>query len=298
MYIRKTKTKNLDDGGAYYTYRIVESVRLGKQVKQRTLLNLGKDFAIDCEYWPFLTARIEQLLEGSEPHQQELFHLADDLSQLLEASAQRYSALIVAKLAQAVDAESPASDYHSVDINHVEALQARSIGVETLAWHAMMQLQLDQKLTALGFSKVELAAAVGSIIGRVVSPGSELHTHNWLQSHSALGELFDHDYGNTSLTRLYKISDKLLKHQTALETFLCAQEQTLFDLNRSIVLYDLTNTYFEGQCTQNPKAQFGRSKEKRSDCPLVTLGLILDGDGFPLSSRYFRVMPVSRRHWN
>ena len=278
MYIRRTKTKNLDDGGAYYTYRIVESVRLGKQVKQRTLLNLGKDFAIDSEHWPLLTARIKQLLEDSEPHQQELFHVADDLTQLLEASAQRYSALIIAKLAQAVDVESPETDYHSVDINHVEALQARSIGVESLAWHALQQLQLDQKLTALGFNKVELAAAVGSIIARVVSPGSELHTHNWLQSCSALGELLDHDYGNTSLTRLYNISDKLLKHQTALETFLSDQEQTLFDLNRSIVLYDLTNTYFEGQCTQNPKAQFGRSKEKRSDCPLVTLGLVLDGD--------------------
>ena len=287
MYIRRTKTKNLDDGGAYYTYRIVESVRLGKQVKQRTLLNLGKDFAIDSEHWPLLTARIKQLLEDSEPHQQELFHLADDLTQLLEASAQRYSALIIAKLAQAVDVESPETDYHSVDINHVEALQARSIGVESLAWHALQQLQLDQKLTALGFNKVELAAAVGSIIARVVSPGSELHTHDWLQSCSALGELFDHDYGNTSLTRLYNISDKLLKHQTALETFLSDQEQTLFDLNRSIVLYDLTNTYFEGQCKQNPKAQFGRSKEKRSDCPLVTLGLVLDGDGFPLSSQVF-----------
>ena len=287
MYIRRTKTKNLDDGGAYYTYRIVESVRVGKQVKQHTLLNLGKDFAIDSEHWPLLTARIEQLLEGTEPHQQELFHLADDLTQLLEASAQRYSALIIAKLAQTVDAESPETDYHSVDINHVEALQARSIGVESLAWHALQQLQLDQKLTALGFNKVELAAAVGSIIARVVSPGSELHTHDWLQSCSGLGELLDHDYGNTSLTRLYNISDKLLKHQTALETFLSGQEQTLFDLNRSIVLYDLTNTYFEGQCTQNPNAQFGRSKEKRSDCPLVTLGLVLDGEGFPLSSQVF-----------
>ncbi|MCK5478967.1 MAG: IS1634 family transposase [Methylococcales bacterium] len=287
MYIRRTKTKSLDDGGAYYTYRIVESVRLGKQVKQRTLLNLGKDFAIDSEHWTLLTARIEQLLEGSEPHQQELFHLADDLTQLLEASAQRYSTLIIAKLAQPVNAASPEPDYHTVDINHVEALQTRSIGVESLAWHAILQLQLDQKLTALGFNKVELAAAVGSIIGRVVSPGSELHTHDWLQSHSALGELLDHDYGNTSLTRLYTISDKLLKHQTALETFLSDQEQTLFDLNRSIVLYDLTNTYFEGQCSQNPKAQFGRSKEKRSDCPLVTLGLVLDGEGFPLSSRIF-----------
>ncbi len=126
----------------------------------------------------------------------------------------------------------------------------------------MLQLQLDQKLTALGFNKVELAAAIGNIIGRVVSPGSELHTLDWLQSRSALGELFDHDYGSTSLTRLYTISDKLLTHQTALESFLSNQEQTLFDLNHSIVLYDLTNTYFEGQCEKTPKAQFGRSKEK------------------------------------
>ena len=171
-------------------------------------------------------------------------------------------------------------DYHTVDINHIEAVQARSIGVETLAWHAVMQLQLDQKLAALGFNKIDSAAALGSIIGRMVSPGSELQTHDWLQSRTGLGELLGHDYGSTSLTRLYKISDKLLQHQSALEAFLADQEQSLFDLNRSIVLYDLTNTYFEGQCSQNPNAQFGRSKEtcpeqsrrERSDCPLVTLG--------------------------
>lgn len=75
--------------------------------------------------------------------------------------------------------------------------------------------------------------------------------------------------------------------RAVLESFLSGREQILFDLNRKIVLYDLTNTYFEGQCAQNPQAKFGRSKEKRTDCPLVTLGLILDGDGFPLSSQVF-----------
>ena len=286
MYIRRTKTKTLEGGDAYFTYRIVESIRIGKQVKQRTLLNIGKNFAIEQEHWPLLTARIEQLQQGSEPHQQELFDLADDLNQLLEATAQRYSSLITAKFSQAVES-TPSPDYHNVDINHVEALQSRSMGIETLALHAAQQLQLDQKLTALGFNKVDSVAALGSIIGRMVSPGSELHTHDWLQSRSGLGELLDHDFGNTSLTRLYTVSDKLLKHQLSLESFLANQEQSLFDLNRNIVLYDLTNTYFEGQCTRNPKAQFGRSKEKRSDCPLVTLGLVLDGDGFPLSSQVF-----------
>jgi transposase len=287
MYIRRTKTKTADHGEDSYTYRIVESVREGTQVKQRTLLNLGKNFAIEPTQWPLLTARIEQFLQGSGPYQAELFDLADELGQLLEAAAERYSDLIIDKLAQPVATATSEQDYHTVNINHIEAVQARSIGVETLAFHAVMQLQLDQKLAALGFNKIDSAAALGSIIGRMISPGSELQTHDWLQSRTGLGELLDHDYGATSLTRLYKISDKLLQHQSALEAFLAVQEQTLFDLNRSIVLYDLTNTYFEGQCAQNPKAQFGRSKEKRSDCPLVTLGLVLDGDGFPLSSQVF-----------
>jgi transposase len=216
-----------------------------------------------------------------------LFHLADEIGQLLETTAERCSDLIIAKMAQPVAIETPEQDYHRVNINQIEAHQARSIGGETLALHAVRQLQLDQKLTALGFNKIDSAAALGSIIGRMIIPGSELQTHDWLQTHTALGELLDHDYGSTSLTRLYTISDTLLKHQAALEAFLAAEEQTLFDLNRSIVLYDLTNTYFEGQCAKNPKAQFGRSKEKRSDCPLVTLGLVLDGNGFPLGSQLF-----------
>ncbi len=288
MYIRKTKTKSVEQGEDSFTYRLVESVRIGNQVKQRTVLNLGKDFAVEPRQWPLLAARIEQLLQGEEePRQRELCTLADDMEQLLEAAAVRYSSLIIHKLGQPIATPTLEQDYHTVDINHIETSGARSIGVETLALHAVMQLQLDQKLTALGFNKNETAAALGSIMGRMISPGSELQTHDWLQCRTGLGELLDHDFGSTSLTRLYTISDKLLKHQSELEAFLSNQEQSLFNLDRSIVLYDLTNTYFEGQCTGNPKARFGRSKEKRSDCPLVTLGLVLDGDGFPLGSQVF-----------
>jgi hypothetical protein len=75
MYIRRTKTKTADHGKDSYTYRIVESFRVGTQVKQRTLLNLGKDFAIEPTHWPLLTARIEQFLQGLAPHQQGKFAL-------------------------------------------------------------------------------------------------------------------------------------------------------------------------------------------------------------------------------
>ncbi|MBL0011831.1 MAG: hypothetical protein IPP22_14380 [Nitrosomonas sp.] len=76
-------------------------------------------------------------------------------------------------------------------------------------------------------------------------------------------------------------------HRDALETHLFMRECTLFDLNCTITLYDLTNTFFEGSGKYNDQAVRGRSKEKRCDCPLVTLGLVLDSSGFPRSSRVF-----------
>ncbi len=66
------------------------------------------------------------------------------------------------------------------------------------------------------------------------------------------------------------------------------REKDLFSLDESIVLYDLTNTYFEGRCGGNQKASYGKSKEKRSDCKLVTMGLVVDGEGF---AKYSKIYP-------
>jgi len=130
---------------------------------------------------------LEQRLQDDQAQQSELFALTDDIGVMLETAAQRYSRLLVHKMAQPVDPTAQATDYHRVDINRVDAIEARSIGAETLALHAVDQLQLTQKLTALGFNGVDRAAALGCIIGRMVSPGSELQTHEWLQSRTALG---------------------------------------------------------------------------------------------------------------
>jgi hypothetical protein len=59
-------------------------VREGTQVKQRTLLNLGKDFAIETAHWPLLAARIEQRLQSSAPHQAKLFALANEVDTLFK----------------------------------------------------------------------------------------------------------------------------------------------------------------------------------------------------------------------
>ncbi|MEN8133009.1 MAG: IS1634 family transposase [Pseudomonadota bacterium] len=79
----------------------------------------------------------------------------------------------------------------------------------------------------------------------------------------------------------------MYKHKEALETHLYRHEQSLFGFEETVTFYDLTNTFFEGTAATNSKAKFGRSKEKRTDCPLVTLGLVLDGSGFPRNSRIF-----------
>ena len=55
----------------------------------------------------------------------------------------------------------------------------------------------------------------------------------------------------------------------------------------TVTLFDLTNTFFEGAADKQPKARRGHSKEKRSDCPLLTLGLVLDGSGFVQRSEVF-----------
>ncbi len=294
MYIRKTKIKNSKAGDAYYSYRIVESLREGNKVKQKTLLNLGKHFDIDPAHWSSLTLRIEQLLNHHGQQQTDLFDLQSDLDETLEKAAQRYCAQIIHKQSQPVNRsesllpDSPASPhFETIDVNEIEALNPRSIGVESLAYHAMKQLKLDDKLTELGFNGPDKAAALGNIIGRMIAPGSELSTLYWLQNRSALGELLQHDYATTSLTRLYTVGDQLLKSQSALETYLSDRESNLFQLTSTIILYDLTNTYFEGTCASNPKAAFGRSKEKRSDCRLITMGVVLGSEGFPLHSRIF-----------
>ena len=151
----------------------------------------------------------------------------------------------------------------------------------------MRQLGFDKILTQLGFNKPQIAAALGNVIGRMTQPASELATHASLQHKTGLGELIGYDYEGMDLQRLYRSADMLLKHRDALESHLFDGALSLFGLTETITLYDLTNTYFEGIAGGIKKAKRGRSKEKRSDCPLVTRAMVLDVSGFPKRSRIY-----------
>jgi len=278
MYIRRTTIKSRKDGGQYYTYRLVESRRTEKGVRQHTLLNLGVDFSLPREQWPDLTTRIEDILGG----QQSLFDSDSDV----ETLAQSYASRIIASHQDTSDPDGV--DFREVDLDSLEMSRPRSVGGEHVTLEALRFLGLDTRLGELGFNGPQTAAAIGTIIGRACEPGSELATHEWLQERSGLGELIEYDFSNLSLYGMYQVSDQLLKKKAAIEQHLYEQERSLFGLQETITLYDLTNTYFEGQCKANALAAHGHSKEKRSDCPLVTLGLVLDSSGFPRRSHVYK----------
>jgi len=278
MYIRRTTIKSRKDGSQYYTYRLVESSRTEKGVRQHTLLNLGVDFSLPREQWPELTKRIEEILGG----QRSLLDIDCDIEKLAQNIASRI-------IGSHQDTHGPDGiDYLEVDLDSLEMSRPRSIGNEHVLLEALKSLELDTKLKELGFNGAQTVAAIGTIIGRACDPGSELATHQWLQERSGLGELIDHDFDRLSLYGMYQVSDQLLKKKEAIEQHLYKRERSLFGLRETITLYDLTNTYFEGQCKTNILSAHGHSKEKRSDCPLVTLGLVLDSSGFPRHSHVYK----------
>ena len=281
MFIRQTRTNSSASGQTYFTYRLVESKRLGKKVSQHTVLNLGRNFDIPRELWPELCSRVDQILKG----QSSLFVPEKSI----EEKAQHIYSQIIALRAHKSSPSDTAqtTDFQELDVNSLALIKPRSVGAEHASLEALKELGLPEILDKVGFNGRQKSAALGNIIARMCEPRSELATHYWLQNKSALGELLEFDFQALPLMGLYRASDLLLKHRALIEKHLFENAESLFGLTPTITLYDLTNTYFEGAAAGNPKAKRGRSKEKRSDCPLVTLGLALDASGFIRHSKVF-----------
>jgi hypothetical protein len=286
MFIRKTTTRSRSTTESYFTYRLVASARVGRQVRQITLLNLGRQFDLPAQHWPRLCARIDALLAG-----QAMLLTEPDA---IESLAQRYAARLIAAHATpgpTANSATPAAmaepTYAEIALESLQLSRPRSVGVEHVGLAAMAWLGLDEVLREQGLSAVQRAAVAGSVIGRMAAPGSELATWRWLRQRSALGELLDVDFEAMPLVQLYRASDRLVRRREAIEDALFGRLRDLFGLPLTVTLYDLTNTYFEGSAAGNAKAARGHSKEQRSDCPLVTLGLVLDGSGFVRRSKMF-----------
>ena len=282
MFIRQTQTRPSSTGESYFTYRLVESRRVGRKVSQHTLLNLGSNFDLAREAWPELCTRIEQILNSEEP----LF--AVDAA--IEQSAQHLYSQIIARRGELQKQGDPGKEtqcFEEVDVNSLQQTKPRSVGAEHVSLEALKELQLPQILEQAGFNGPQRAEALANIIARMCAPRSELATARWLKEKSALGELLKHDFTPMPAMQLYRASDRLFKKKTLIEGKLFERVADIFNFTPTVTLHDLTNTCMEGNASANPKAKRGRSKEKRSDCPLLTLGLTLDASGFIRHSKVF-----------
>ncbi len=100
---------------------------------------------------------------------------------VVEKAAQRIAAqlieqrAVVSKTALAVESvEAATADLQTVDVDSLELTRPRTVGVEQLALWAMQQLNFLDLLAHLGINGAQIAAIVGSIIGRMAGVGSEL----------------------------------------------------------------------------------------------------------------------------
>lgn len=263
-------------------YRLCESYRFDNTVRHETILHLGSlEELPEIDQKKALASRIYELVKQSHTGKQSLFEPPDDL---IESLAQKYFADIKEK--QRLDIAA-GKDYHRVDTDSVKNKNIKEIGSEWLCMQALEQLDISTFLSSKGWQSEQIQLALTHIISRATYPASELRTSQWIKENSAVCELTTYPIDRITKDKLYDISKCLYKVKDNLEKHLSKRTNELFDLTDKIILYDLTNTYFEGSMRRSKIAKFGRSKEKRNDARLVVLAVVVNIEGFLKYSQIF-----------
>lgn len=282
MYIREIQKKNPNSPKVFISHRLIESVRTPRGPRQRVVINLGQ-LDLPKENWKELANRIDDLLRGYESS-------TVPISAGIETLARHYTKQILRKQ-RSEKKESNIleneQDFRNVDINAISSSDGKSVGPEHAGLEAMKALGFFDLFRQLGFTGDESNLATLQIVGRLVHPGSERELKRYAKEQSALDELLGSDFSYIGHNMLYRNADLLFRHKEFIERFLRIRSKEIFSLGETIILYDLTNTHFSGNATGYNKAKRGRSKQKRSDRPLVTLGVVLDERGFIKCSRIF-----------
>ena len=276
MYIREFTKTNGTTKKKYKYLRLVENVRTENGPRQKIILNLGK-LNIDKSQYPALAKRIEEILTG----QSNFFQVSSEIEKIARDTAKT----IFKKRSKELKVSSN-SCYENVDISSIEAEYSRTIGAEYVCHSIWKELDLTPFLKEHSVSENHIPIIEALVVGRLINPGSEHKTKYWAENLSGLYEITGGPV-RVNKNTYYHAGDALFNLKDELEKYLMEKEKNLFNLQEHIVLIDLTNSYFEGYCGSNPKATFGRSKEKRNDCRLMTLGLIVDELGFPKYSKLF-----------
>ena len=282
MFIKAIPKTDKTTGKSYNYYRLCESYRIGDMPRHRNILSLGTLSELtDKKSFKLLSDRIEQLLGGNPS-----LYVCPPIVEKL--ALKYYSQIIEGRLVDRVPLLQTAKNLQTVDLDSVEIENVREIGSEWMCQQTINQLGLRTYFEKAGFSHENIELSLMHIISRAVYPASEHATVQWLQDNTALCELMGVDAASVSHHKLYRISRLLYEHRDGIEQYLSHKTSDLFDLQDKIILYDLTNTYFEGRKQHSQIAMFGNSKEKRKDAKLVTLALVVNIEGFVKYSKIYR----------
>ena len=269
MYIVPSR-KNV--GQRIYTYyNLVEGVRTPKGPRHRVILSLGKLDNVAQEQIKLLGRLIDQRLTG----QIRLLPPEAD-QQALKLEAERIAAVVVSKNAS----QSQAEGLVSVKLSQMQAGPALLLGSVYVGVQMWRRLGLEETLRQCGLSQRQRTLAMVEVVARLIEPRSELATSGWV-ARTGLSDLLGEKLEYVNKDSLYRISDRLWRAREGIEGDLGSSEESLFSLEQTMVLYDLTSTYFEGEAAVNPKAQRGYSRDRRGDCKQLVVGMVLDEAGFP-----------------
>ena len=284
MFIKSIIKTDKSTGKKYNYYRLCEGYRIGNKVRHKAIVTIGRlDEITDPSDRKLLADRIEELSKGignlfesqTPPH---IEKLARKIVKKISDTAYNTSKPSV---------EETKKDFQTVDLNSLRNEDIREIGSEWLCKQAIEELGIDKYLGSCGWEKDLISNSLIHIISKAAFPASENKTEQWIDINSGVTELFGKLPKEINRFKLYKSALKLYDHKNNLEEYLANKTNEIFDIEDKIVLYDLTNSYFEGRKKSSKIARFGRSKEKRSDCKLVTLALVVNSYGFVKHSKIY-----------
>jgi transposase len=128
----------------------------------------------------------------------------------------------------------------------------------------------------------ERGRVLAMIVARILEPSSKLATARGLQEEtlsSTLGEMLG--LGSCSEDELYEAMDWLLPRQDKIEAALAKRHLG----ERTLALYDLTSTYFEGRSC--PLARFGHNRDGKRDKLQIVFGVLTNAEGCPVAVEVF-----------
>lgn len=281
MFVKPLVKYNKTTKQRYNIYQLCESFRLDDRIRHRVIIGLGKlDELPGEEQKKLLGKRVEEMLTG-----QDNSLLLCDLDATVEKLAHYYYGEIKKKCRY--DVGKTNNDWQTVDLLTLKNKDGREIGAEWLCKQAFDQLGIARFLQNKDWKKDDISLATAHIISRAVYPASERKTVSFIKENSAICEITGFNKDKVTKDKLYKISHGLYSVKDELESYLSNRTNELFDLDDKIILYDLTNTYFEGRMKNSKKAKFGRSKEKRKDARLIVLAVVINPEGFLKYSNIF-----------